>query len=162
MPPALLPFSRGFLFCAPAFSIGTGTGTASQSAITARAASTPDPVRLENSWALAAIGAVPAHCCTRRREASACPREILSAFVSRICTGRRRGANHARIESARAVRGRELAFETTYGDYRETGGVRFARSIEIGVRGRPQRLRITVEDVEVNPPLDESRFHRPR
>ena len=47
--------------------------------------------------------------------------------------------------------------ETVYGDYREAG-VHFAHSIEIGMRGRPQRLRIVVENVEINPALDDSRF----
>ena len=55
-----------------------------------------------------------------------------------------------------------MTLETDYGDYRKTGGVRFARSIEIGARGRPQRLRIVVESVETNPTLDESRFRMPR
>ena len=67
-----------------------------------------------------------------------------------------------RTGSTRKVRGHETALEVTYGDYRETGGVPFARSIEIGVRDRPQRLRILVENVEVNPALDESRFSLPR
>ncbi len=67
-----------------------------------------------------------------------------------------------RTESTRKVRGHELTFETLYGDYRETGGVRFARSIETGVRGRPARLRLVIESVEVNPALDESRFSVPR
>jgi outer membrane lipoprotein-sorting protein len=67
-----------------------------------------------------------------------------------------------RTESTRKLRGHELAFETVYGDYREIGGVRFAHSIEIGVRGRPQRMRIVVESVETNPPLDDSRFALPR
>jgi hypothetical protein len=67
-----------------------------------------------------------------------------------------------RTESTRKVRGHELTFETVYGDYRETGGVTFARSIETGVRGRPRRLRIVVETVEMNPPLDDSRFSVPR
>jgi hypothetical protein len=62
--------------------------------------------------------------------------------------------------SRRRVRGRELEFETSYGDYRESGGVRFPHSIETGVRGRPRRLRIVVESVEINPPLDETRFKR--
>jgi hypothetical protein len=65
-------------------------------------------------------------------------------------------------ESTRKVRGHEMTFEALYGDYRETGGVRFARSIEIGVRGRPRRLRIAVESVEINPALDDSRFKIPR
>src|SRR5262249_15167315 len=64
--------------------------------------------------------------------------------------------------STRKVRGHEMQFETVYCDYAETAGVRFARSIEIGVVGRPQRMRIAVETVEVNPALDEARFQMPR
>jgi hypothetical protein len=67
-----------------------------------------------------------------------------------------------KTSSTRKVRGHELELETVYGDYRETAGVRFARSIEIGVRGRPQRMRIEVESVEVNPKLDDSRFRMPQ
>jgi len=62
--------------------------------------------------------------------------------------------------STRKLRGHVMELETTYGDYRETGGVRFARSIETGARGRPQRLRIVVESVEVNPRLDDTRFRK--
>jgi outer membrane lipoprotein-sorting protein len=64
--------------------------------------------------------------------------------------------------STRKVRGRETEFEVSYGDYRETGGLRFARLLEIGAKGRPQRLKIVVENVEINPPLDDSRFKMPR
>jgi hypothetical protein len=64
--------------------------------------------------------------------------------------------------STRKVRGHDTAFEVVYGDYRETGGVRFSRAIDIGVRDRPQRLRIVVENVELNPPIDDSRFAAPR
>jgi hypothetical protein len=64
--------------------------------------------------------------------------------------------------STRRLRGRETEFETLYGDYRETGGVSFARSIEIGARGRPQRMRVVVESVELNPKLDDARFTLPR
>jgi hypothetical protein len=67
-----------------------------------------------------------------------------------------------RTESARTLRGREVVIETAFGDYRETGGVFFARSIEAGVRGRPRRLRIVVDSVEVNPVLDDARFRAPR
>ena len=55
-----------------------------------------------------------------------------------------------------------MTLETSFGDYRETGGVTFARSIETGVRDRPRRLRIVVENVEVNPALDDARFRMPR
>jgi hypothetical protein len=67
-----------------------------------------------------------------------------------------------RAVSARRVRGHELAVEATFADYRETGGVAFARSIEAGVRGRPERLRIVVETVELNPALEDSRFRLTR
>jgi hypothetical protein len=63
--------------------------------------------------------------------------------------------------STRKVRGHELELEAMYGDYRESSGVQFARSIEIGVRGRPRRLRVLVESVEVNPRLDDARFRIP-
>jgi hypothetical protein len=62
----------------------------------------------------------------------------------------------------RTLRGHEVALETDFGDYRKTSGVAFARSIESGVPGRPQRLRIVVESVEVNVPLDPDRFRMPR
>jgi len=64
--------------------------------------------------------------------------------------------------STRKVKGHEMTFEVTYGDYRETSGVRFPRSIEIQAPGRPERLSIVVDSVEVNPPLDDSRFSVPR
>jgi outer membrane lipoprotein-sorting protein len=64
--------------------------------------------------------------------------------------------------STRKVRGRETEFEVTYGDYRETGGLRFPRLLEIGAKGRPQRLKIVVENVEINPTLDDARFKMPR
>jgi hypothetical protein len=36
-----------------------------------------------------------------------------------------------------------------------------ARSIVMGARGRPQRLRIAVDSVEVNPRIEDSRFSAP-
>ncbi len=66
-----------------------------------------------------------------------------------------------RLESTRPWRGHEVALEVVFGDYQKTGGVAFPRSIEIGARGRPQRLRIVVDDVQVNPALDEARFRNP-
>jgi hypothetical protein len=64
--------------------------------------------------------------------------------------------------STRKWRGRDTQFEVIYGDYREAGGVQVARSLEIGAVGRPQRMKIVVESVEVNPALDDSRFKMPR
>ena len=64
--------------------------------------------------------------------------------------------------STRKLKGHEVTFEVLYGDYREAGGVQFARSIEIGAEGRPQRMRIVVDSVEVNPRIDDARFKMPR
>ena len=64
--------------------------------------------------------------------------------------------------STRVGRGRDVELETVYGDYQETGGARFPRSLETGVRGRPRRLRIVVESVETNPVLGDDRFRMPR
>lgn len=66
-----------------------------------------------------------------------------------------------RALARRALRGREVALETSFGDYRKTDGVAFARSIEAGVADRPQRVRVVVESVETNVALDESRFRMP-
>jgi hypothetical protein len=51
--------------------------------------------------------------------------------------------------------------ETTFGDFRETAGVLFPHAIEIGIKGRPRRLRILVQTIEVNPVLDDARFQVP-
>jgi outer membrane lipoprotein-sorting protein len=67
-----------------------------------------------------------------------------------------------RTESTRRLRGREVTIEAVFGDYRKTAGVAFARSVETGVAGRPRRLRVVVETVEVNPVLDDGRFRVPR
>jgi hypothetical protein len=66
-----------------------------------------------------------------------------------------------RTEATRTVVGRSMETETTFGDYRETAGVMFPHAVEIGIKGRPGRLRILVENVEVNPALDDVRFRMP-
>jgi len=63
-----------------------------------------------------------------------------------------------RTDSTRQVRGRAVQIETTFANYKKTVGVAFPRLIEVVAAGRPQRLRITVDEVEVNPPLSEARF----
>ncbi|MGH9389710.1 MAG: hypothetical protein ACRD1Z_08855 [Vicinamibacteria bacterium] len=66
-----------------------------------------------------------------------------------------------RTESTRLVRGHRVELETTFDDYRSVQGVFFPHSIETGAVGRPRRLTIRVEEIEVNPPLDESGFRMP-
>lgn len=67
-----------------------------------------------------------------------------------------------RTLSTRTLRGRDVPLETTFADYQPTSGVAFPRSIEAGPPGRPRRLRIVVESVEANAPLDEDRFRMPQ
>jgi outer membrane lipoprotein-sorting protein len=64
--------------------------------------------------------------------------------------------------STRTVKGHKTEFEVLFGDYKETSGVRFARTIDMGVTGRPRRMKIVVDNVEVNPALGDARFRRPR
>jgi hypothetical protein len=66
-----------------------------------------------------------------------------------------------RAQSTRLLRGHEVDIETTFDDYREVQGVLFPHSIETGAVGRPRRLEIQVEEIELNPPLDGSYFQMP-
>jgi hypothetical protein len=66
-----------------------------------------------------------------------------------------------RAESTRIVRGHRLTVETTFDDYRKVEGVSFPHAIETGAVGRPQRLKVLVEKIEVNPTLDDAHFRMP-
>jgi hypothetical protein len=63
-----------------------------------------------------------------------------------------------RTDSTRHWRGQPVRIETTFGDHRKTGGILCPHLIEIAAVGRPQRLRIVLETIEVNPPLSDTRF----
>jgi outer membrane lipoprotein-sorting protein len=66
-----------------------------------------------------------------------------------------------RTDSTRQVRGRDVRIETTFGDFKKTGGVLFPRLIEVAAEGRPNRLRVVVDTIELNPPLSDARFELP-
>lgn len=70
-------------------------------------------------------------------------------------------ANLVRTEASRQVRGRQVRIETTFGDYRRTGGILFPHLVEVRASGRPQLLKIVVDKVEVNPTLSDARFAPP-
>ena len=63
-----------------------------------------------------------------------------------------------RTDSTRTVKGRPVQVQATFFDYKKTAGVAFPRVVEIAASGRPQKLRITVDKVQVNPPLADDRF----
>ena len=61
----------------------------------------------------------------------------------------------------RDVDGREVEFVTEVGDYRTVNGLVFPHRIEVGPKGSPERQRLVVQRIEVNPPLDPARFTMP-
>lgn len=64
-------------------------------------------------------------------------------------------------EGKRTIRGSEVESETALGDYKEVGGVMYPHSVEGGPKGVPQRQKIVIDKIEVNPTLDDSRFKMP-
>lgn len=62
----------------------------------------------------------------------------------------------------REVDGQPVEIVTEISDYRPVGGLVFPHRIEVGPRGKPERQRLVIERVEVNPSLDPSRFAMPR
>jgi outer membrane lipoprotein-sorting protein len=66
-----------------------------------------------------------------------------------------------RSDATRQVRGHAVATETTFSDFKRSGGVLFPRRIEVQAVGRPQRMTIVVDKVEVNPALPDARFTKP-
>jgi hypothetical protein len=66
-----------------------------------------------------------------------------------------------RVEGRRTVRGAEIEGEGTVGDYREAGGFLWPHSIRNGVKGRPEKQTVTIEKIEINPPIDDARFRKP-
>jgi hypothetical protein len=66
-----------------------------------------------------------------------------------------------RADSTRQVKGVPVQIEATYADYKKTSGVLFPHTIEIAAAGRPVKLHIVVEKIEVNPPLSDALFEMP-
>lgn len=66
-----------------------------------------------------------------------------------------------KTEGKRMVRGTEMEFESVSGDYKEVEGLMMPFSIEAGPKGSPQRQKITIEKVEINPAMDDNLFKMP-
>jgi outer membrane lipoprotein-sorting protein len=66
-----------------------------------------------------------------------------------------------KAEGTRTIRGNEVESESVIGDYREVGGLMFPHRMETGIKGVPQRQRMTVQRIELNVPIDDSRFAMP-
>lgn len=67
-----------------------------------------------------------------------------------------------KAEGKTKMRGQEIEGETTFGDYKEVGGMVFAHSIQSKMKGGPgPGQTITFEKIEVNPEIPASRFEMP-
>jgi len=66
-----------------------------------------------------------------------------------------------KVETERNIRGTVQYGETLYGDYEEVNGLYFPFAFETGTKGEPNRVRFTVEKVEINVPLSRARFAIP-
>ena len=67
-----------------------------------------------------------------------------------------------KAEGKSKVRGQEIEGETTFGDYKEVGGIVFSHSIQSKMKGAPgPGQTITFEKIEINPDIPTSRFDMP-
>jgi hypothetical protein len=66
-----------------------------------------------------------------------------------------------RNEGKRKIRGSEVEVEASFGDFKEVGGIIYPHSIEQAMKGNPQKQSITIEKIELNPTLDDTRFKMP-
>jgi outer membrane lipoprotein-sorting protein len=66
-----------------------------------------------------------------------------------------------KTEGKRTVRGTERESEQSIGDYRDVRGLMIPHSMEGGIKGQPQKQKITIEKIELDVPIDDSRFAMP-
>ena len=64
-------------------------------------------------------------------------------------------------EGKRMIRGSEIEFVSTIGDYKEVGGLLFPYSIESGAKGHPEKQNIIIDKIELNPKLEDARYKMP-
>lgn len=64
-------------------------------------------------------------------------------------------------EGKRTLRGQELEFESSVGDYKEVGGLLIPHSMSSKVKGMPGGQTITFTKVELDVPIDDSLFAMP-
>jgi hypothetical protein len=66
-----------------------------------------------------------------------------------------------RVTTRTIQRGVETINDTDFGDYEKVAGVWFPFEQESGTKGSSQRQHLTYDKVEVNLPIDDSRFVQP-
>jgi hypothetical protein len=70
-------------------------------------------------------------------------------------------ALEVKLETIRTRNGRQQLIETYYSDWRETDGLLIPRRHDSRAEGEPESHWLTVDDVTVNPPIDDQRFDKP-
>jgi photosystem II stability/assembly factor-like uncharacterized protein len=66
-----------------------------------------------------------------------------------------------KVETHRMVRGSERVYETILGDYKDVNGWYLPFSVENGVKGNPNRQKVTYSKIEANVPMASSLFAKP-
>ena len=66
-----------------------------------------------------------------------------------------------KLETQTIMRGSLQERETYYGDYEKVNGIYYPFSSESAQKDQPDRIQVTVDKIEVNVPLDDSRFTVP-
>ena len=66
-----------------------------------------------------------------------------------------------RSDIPRRMRGRDVVLVDLFSDFREEDGIVFPHLIETHVMDRPEIIKIVVDEVELNPDLDDERFRFP-
>lgn len=66
------------------------------------------------------------------------------------------------VVGQRAERNGEVQVEAVLGDYRPYNGIQFAGTSDVKQAGNPEPVHYKLEKVEVNPPIDDSRFKAPQ
>jgi hypothetical protein len=61
----------------------------------------------------------------------------------------------------RSIEGKPVEMVTEISDYRQVAGLVFPYRIETGPKGKPERQRLVIQRIEINPPLDAGRFAMP-
>jgi outer membrane lipoprotein-sorting protein len=66
-----------------------------------------------------------------------------------------------RTEGKTNIRGTDVEAESTIGVYKEVGGLMFPHAVESGQKGSPQKMKMTIQKIELNVPIDDARFKMP-
>ena len=64
-------------------------------------------------------------------------------------------------ETKRTVRGTEQVVESSIGDYKEVNGIIYPFAMESGLKGSPQKMKLTISKIELNVPEEDSIFKMP-